>query len=475
MCLSIRIRIILLAILPALSVAENSAAQDGIVIVAGQQKSLTVLGNGQDTYAWRIYNKPTFQDADLVSSGEVEYAINNTREILPALWKKQGDFYFTVTAFHLSGCKNMKAGHIKVIAPPVLAVAGRDTTIGVCSTYVLDASKSVGDGLVYRWNLLDPGGVLSSDSTVKTNLSLLSGYTGSLPLRLRVLLTVADKTGAFGTDTVYVTISASPMAGFNYPNSPNKDGSMLVDGSASKGQGLKYHWWSTSGGIIGDANKAQALIKGAGTYSLEVTDAFGCSSLKSFQYPIEPNNLIANPDYVRTSWVDSIHIHVLNNDYDTRNAIVKKTLSIVQKPNYGTAHVNEDGTVTYSPSTRKAGIDQFIYQICDSLSLCDSARVTIDIYDGPVWIPEAISVNNDGHNEFFVIRGLECYKNSSLVIYTRSGQLIYKSMDYQNDWSGHTMNSITKDGIVLPTGAYYYVLHLGGTDKYIKGFVYLTN
>ena len=103
----------------------------------------------------------------------------------------------------------------------------------------------------------------------------------------------------------------------------------------------------------------------------------------------------------------------------------------------------------------------------------DTAKVTIDIYDGPVWIPEAISVNGDGHNEYFVIRGLEDYKNSSLTIYTRSGQMIYKSLDYQNDWSGKTLNSSMKDGILLPTATYYYVLHLGGTDRYLKGFVYL--
>jgi hypothetical protein len=59
------------------------------------------------------------------------------------------------------------------------------------------------------------------------------------------------------------------------------------------------------------------------------------------------------------------------------------------------------------------------------------------------------------------------------MYYTRSGQLIYKSMDYYNDWSGNAMNSSLQDGTLLPTGTYYYVLHLGGTDRYIKGFVYL--
>jgi hypothetical protein len=61
------------------------------------------------------------------------------------------------------------------------------------------------------------------------------------------------------------------------------------------------------------------------------------------------------------------------------------------------------------------------------------------------------------------------------MIYTRAGQLIYKSEDYNNDWEGHALNSSLSDGITLPVGTYYYVLHLGGTNRYIKGFVYLSH
>ena len=98
----------------------------------------------------------------------------------------------------------------------------------------------------------------------------------------------------------------------------------MIDGNASNRTRTEIPLGIYKGEIIGATDKPQVLIRGAGFYSLEVTDVFGCKSAKMFQYPFEPNDLIANADYVRTSWVDSIHIHVLNNDYDSRNDISKE-------------------------------------------------------------------------------------------------------------------------------------------------------
>ena len=471
---SISFRIELLALLFILFVTELSVAQQGgIVVDEGQQKNLAVIPVAGETYAWRIYNKPTFLPADLATLAEVEYDTGTDKPLLPVLWKKKGDYFYTVTAYNSKGCKNMKAGYVKVLLKLVEAIAGKDTTIGTCNSFILDASASAGTGLSYHWQMLDPGGALSADNIAKTNLTLSSGFTGAFPYRLRILLTVTNKSGDSDKDTVKVTFSEAPKVGILYPTNANKDGSMLIDGTASKGLGLKYYWSSTKGEIIGDPSKSSALIRGAGIYSLEVTDLYGCKSQKVFQYPFEPDVLIANADYIRTSWVDSVHIHVLYNDYDSKNSLNSRSLKIIQNPAYGRAQVVPDGTVIYSPNTHKATIDHFVYQICDGGGICDSADVTVDIFDGPVWIPEAISPNGDGQNEYFVIRGLSDYKNSALTIYSRSGQLVYRSLDYQNDWSGKSLNAAIPDGTMLPSGTYYYVLHLGETNRYLKGFVYL--
>ncbi|NEW84675.1 MAG: gliding motility-associated C-terminal domain-containing protein, partial [Mariniphaga sp.] len=56
---------------------------------------------------------------------------------------------------------------------------------------------------------------------------------------------------------------------------------------------------------------------------------------------------------------------------------------------------------------------------------------------------------------------------------TRSGQPVYHSLDYLNDWNGTTLKSTLTDLQLVPTGVYYYVLKLGGTNRSIKGFVYI--
>ncbi len=87
-------------------------------------------------------------------------------------------------------------------------------------------------------------------------------------------------------------------------------------------------------------------------------------------------------------------------------------------------------------------------------------------------IPQAISPNGDGLNDRFVIKGLEEYPGSSLTVFNRQGVKIYTTRDYRNDWDGvpdrrHSGNHR------VPSGTYYYVLHPSGTNRYIKGFLFV--
>jgi len=76
-----------------------------------------------------------------------------------------------------------------------------------------------------------------------------------------------------------------------------------------------------------------------------------------------------------------------------------------------------------------------------------------------VEISNVITPNGDGHNDYFVIKGLEHYPGSSLIIIDRNGRTVFETSDYHNDWKGDN----------LPDGTYFYILRLNDKKKTEKG------
>ena len=74
------------------------------------------------------------------------------------------------------------------------------------------------------------------------------------------------------------------------------------------------------------------------------------------------------------------------------------------------------------------------------------------------FIPNVFTPNNDGMNDFFEIKSN--HKNLHLQVFNRSGNLIYESRTYSNDW----------DGGDLAPGIYYYCIKDNCGESY-KGFV----
>lgn len=69
-----------------------------------------------------------------------------------------------------------------------------------------------------------------------------------------------------------------------------------------------------------------------------------------------------------------------------------------------------------------------------------------------------ISPNGDGHNEYFVIDYIQYFPNSELLIYSVTGNLVYRNPNYQNDFYGRSNAGMALIGQQLPDGVYYYTL-----------------
>jgi gliding motility-associated-like protein len=87
------------------------------------------------------------------------------------------------------------------------------------------------------------------------------------------------------------------------------------------------------------------------------------------------------------------------------------------------------------------------------------------------FIPQGFSPNGDGMNDEFEITGLlNVFPDFELLIYSREGNLIYKGYQKDGFWDGFTNEGLLFDGNLVPTGLYYYVLHLND-PQYPKAFI----
>jgi len=98
----------------------------------------------------------------------------------------------------------------------------------------------------------------------------------------------------------------------------------------------------------------------------------------------------------------------------------------------------------------------------------DSVKITVDLclegLTDPV--PQIISPNDDGINDFLVIYNVDYFTENSIVIYNRWGNRVYSAKPYDNTWSGKS-----DKGEPLPDGTYFWVLDLGNGNKAESGYI----
>jgi gliding motility-associated-like protein len=83
-------------------------------------------------------------------------------------------------------------------------------------------------------------------------------------------------------------------------------------------------------------------------------------------------------------------------------------------------------------------------------------------------MPSGISPNGDGKNDTFIVHGLDAYKENDITIFNRWGNVVFQMNNYTNDWDGSNTA-----GEPLPDATYFVILNVQGADGTItlKGYV----
>ncbi|MEO1434887.1 MAG: gliding motility-associated C-terminal domain-containing protein [Bacteroidota bacterium] len=201
---------------------------------------------------------------------------------------------------------------------------------------------------------------------------------------------------------------------------------------------------------------------------LDVICLVACSDVQcdtsEYTFAVTNTGPTANTDNFTVNQNETTPLNVLEND----DFIGEISVSILAEPSNGSVVVNENGTISYTPTADYCGLDQFTYEVCSNVELCSSADVVlnvgVDCPDASLTFYDSFSPNGDSFNDFFVIDGLDNFPSNVLRIFNRQGSQVFEQRNYDNTWDG------TWNGGALPDGTYFYYFE-DGLGNISSGYV----
>lgn len=96
--------------------------------------------------------------------------------------------------------------------------------------------------------------------------------------------------------------------------------------------------------------------------------------------PLPNSSPDADDDTANIDEDNSTDINVLANDSDSDGSLISSSVSVISAPSNGSATANNDGTITYTPTTDFNGSDSFTYRVRDNdNALSNTATVSVTV------------------------------------------------------------------------------------------------
>ncbi len=169
--------------------------------------------------------------------------------------------------------------------------------------------------------------------------------------------------------------------------------------------------------------------------------------------PYSTTTYLVYGNNIDTAWftVNVINPPIVNLGNDTTICIGK---AIVLNPNINNAIYQwQDGSTSSTYKVNYPGV----YRVKVTIPPHCSNSDTIIIYyqnceTGGIYIPNAFTPDSDGLNDFFKVETVIEFKEFKLMIFDRTGELIFESSDINRGWDG------TFKGKAVPMGVYVYIV-----------------
>lgn len=160
---------------------------------------------------------------------------------------------------------------------------------------------------------------------------------------------------------------------------------------------------TTNGTVVMNADGTftytpNADYNGADTFTYSVCDASGDCDEATVLINVSPvpDAPVAEDDNYSVVTGDALNADVSVNDTDVDGDPL--TFTLVFDVTNGVLVFNPDGTFTYTPTPGYIGPDNFTYQACDPIGLCDNATVFIDVLEDnipPLAVDDEFATDED--------------------------------------------------------------------------------
>ncbi len=118
---------------------------------------------------------------------------------------------------------------------------------------------------------------------------------------------------------------------------------------------------------------------------------------------------------------------------------------------------------------------EFRVLVNNLLFVCQEALISsTQIIEADLIISNAFSPDGDGINDTWEIQGLDSNEGYTLTVFNRWQNLVYKTTQYENDWTGNSIySSLFSFDSKLPEGTYFYWIEWEDLRPPITGYVYI--
>jgi gliding motility-associated-like protein len=298
---------------------------------------------------------------------------------------------------------------------------GQDLTICEGSNVTLTGNSN---GTGFSW----------SPTTGLNNSSIL------IPVASPSTTTTYVVTASLGTctkkDTITIKVRPAPIPNAGTDISICPEQTILLKGSG----GVSYSWSPSF--YLSDANSSTPLFSGAPkgnyVYSLNVTDADNCRSLKPATVKISVSSPLI--DAGRDTIIQANNPIQLNAKDPGNYGFIEydwTPLNGLNNPSVSNPVLITDRDVVYTVTAKTQ----------DGCTATDN--ISIKVYNGiNIYVPTAFSPNNDGKNDILKAIPVGIKEFRYLKIYNRWGQLVFQTNDASKGWNGK-LNGLLQTGVVV--------------------------